>query len=687
MPGTWPSAGQDDFDMASLTSSPNSAAPAAAPTSTLPSSTIAGSSPAAATAQLRFPSSFADFRLPTSPSSSSLAGGHGQEGSATSSGLLAVGGPTLDAYPLFSKRLRRGSTLSMVNHTQDDGAETPPQPSPFHFAPPLPPGLGDSLGGPSRPQTPPNGFGSQTGHRPSSSSSSAMAVSPVSSKARLRSASPPAVPTLNPPSFRADSAGGLPRHPIHRLGMQRNHSFTGVRSSKGKGRDGGADSESPSEPEDQSPILSAATPALRPITRRGSLYPKHLAHISTARMLNEDPVTSEIKSEAQIQRLLQAQSSTPASSRLRQSSLSHAALVSARGRFPEDADDGDSDIFGSTKGGSSSSSSDDDLGLMMDDPDVVPPAPPPNSVAPALGQHFPRERFPSGLAGPAGITSAFGMALHAALASNPNPPPVTGLTSTPGLLTHRAANLSGSFSGSDGDALMGGTASPKSTTASPVGGWRETGSGRVNKRKAVDDVRLSPSLSFVFEDGRADPDWTPWQRYDPYGSSFAYKRRAVSPSTVFPPSGSLGFPPSAGSPTTHSRLPARIHSEAGPSSAATAPIPILSAAQRTTTPSSSYAPSSLHGPVSPYYTTSRSSRGGSPVPIPMSTSAGRMYGGSAPGLAGSGLGLSLLARDREGRRNDNGHGGIGGVWEATEGGFGGLKLGGPDPRGPGPDVG
>lgn len=474
--------------MASLTSSPSSAAPAAvAPTSSLASSTSSGPSSAAAS-QLRFPSSFADFRLPTSPSSS-LARGHGHEGQAAPSALLSVGGPVLNDYPL-SKRLRRGSTLSMVNSTQDDGTETPPHAapsSPFKYAPPLPPGHDESLGGPSRPHTPPNGFGGQLSHRPSSSSSSAMAISPVSSKARLRSASPPAVPTLNPPTFRADTAGGLPKHPIHRLGMQRNHSFTGARSSKGKGRDGGADSESPSEPEDQSPVLSAATPALRPITRRGSLYPKHLAHISTARMLNEDPVTSEIKSEAQIQRLLQAQSSTPASSRLRQSSLSHAALVSARGRFPEDADDGDSDIFGSTKGGSSSSSSDDDLGLMIDDSEIVPPAPPPNSVAPALGQHFPRDRYPSALAGPPGITSAFGMALHAALASNPNPPAVT---STPGLLTHRAANLSGSFSGSDGDALMGGTASPKSTTASPVGGWRETGGGRVNKRKAADDVRL-----------------------------------------------------------------------------------------------------------------------------------------------------------------------------------------------------
>lgn len=481
MTGTWPSStGPDDFDMASLTSSPSSSAPAAGPSpaTTLPMPMSSAQSSAAAT-QLRFPSSFAEFRLP----SQSPAAGHSQEGSTAAL--------TPDAYPLF-KRLRRGSTLSMVNHTLDDGAETPPltlPESPFHFAQPLPPGLGTSPAEPSRPQTPPNGFVGQMVHRPSSSSSSAMAISPASSKARLRSASPPIVPTLNPPSYRGDPAVGLPKHPIHRLGMQRNHSFTGARSAKGKGRDGGGDSESPSEPEDQSPVLSVAGPALRPITRRGSLYPKHLAHISTARMLSEDPVTSEIKSEAQIQRLLQAQSSTPASSRLRQSSLSHAALVSARGRFPEDVDDGDSDIFGSIKGGSSSSSSDDDLGLMMEEPDIVPPAPPPNSVAPALGQHFPRDRFSS--AGPAGITSAFGMALHAALASNPAPPPSTGPLSTPGLLTHRAANLSGSFSGSDGDALMGGTASPKSTTASPVGGWRETGSGRINKRKAADDVRLA----------------------------------------------------------------------------------------------------------------------------------------------------------------------------------------------------
>lgn len=158
------------------------------------------------------------------------------------------------------------------------------------------------------------------------------------------------------------------------------------------------------------------------------------------------------------------------------------------------------------------------------------------------------------------------------------------------------------------------------------------------------------------------------------------KRRAVSPSTVFPPNGGHNFPPTAGSPTTHSRSPAaRLPSEA--STSATVPIPI----SPSTHPSmqSAYFP----GPVSPYYTTSRSSRGCSPVPVNMSTSAGRMFGGSAPGLAGSGLGLSLLARDREGRRNDASGQGVAGVWDGAEGGFGALKLGGPEPREPGSGVG
>lgn len=498
--GPWPLASgqQDDLDMQGLTS-PASSAPMASPSALLHSATSSSAtSGPPAPSQMRFPSTFADFRLPTSPSSSLSPA---QDG-AGSPGRLSVGGAGIDTYPLFNnRRLRRGSTLSLVNHRLDDGADEPAQAlpaGPFNFvSPPPPPPIHHHLGPPARPQTPPNLSGQAT-YRPSSSSSSTMAISPASSKARLRSASPPAVPTLNPPQFRdSSSAAALPRHPISRLGMQRNHSFTGIRnssssSSKGKGRE--HDSESPSEPEDHSPVLSAATPALRPITRRGSLYPKHLAHISTAKMLNEDPVDSEIKSEAQIQRLLQSQSSAPASSRLRQS---HAALASARGRFPEDADDGDSDIFGSAKGGSSSSSSDDDFG-MEDDPEPAPPAPPPNSVTPALGQHFPRG-FP---AAAAPSTSTFGMALHAALAANPPALSATAATnplvSASGLLTHRAANLSGSFSGSDGDALMGGVGSPKSTTASPVGGWRETGTGRVNKRKAADEVSpfcLLPALA------------------------------------------------------------------------------------------------------------------------------------------------------------------------------------------------
>lgn len=183
------------------------------------------------------------------------------------------------------------------------------------------------------------------------------------------------------------------------------------------------------------------------------------------------------------------------------------------------------------------------------------------------------------------------------------------------------------------------------------------------------------------------------QRFEPYGSSFAFKRRAVSPSTVFPPTHSLGHaPPPMGSPTTAVRSPARIHPDAGPSSSAStttasAPIPISPAGNLSNGyPSSYFPPSSTHGPVSPYYTTSRSSRGGSPVPQPMSTSAGRMFGGSAPGLAGSGLGLSLLARDREGRKNELNGGGIGGVWE-SEGGLGGLKLSGSELNGAGTGVG
>lgn len=357
----------------------------------------------------------------------------------------------------------------------DSPAQSLPS-GPFSYAP-SPPHLSNLIP-PSRPQTPPN-HNNVSSYRPSSSSSSAMAISPASAQARLRSASPPAVPTLNPPQFRETAT--LPKHPIHRLGMQRNHSFTGIRSAqKGKGREM-VDSDSPSEPDDQSPVLSASTPALRPITRRGSLYPKHLAHVSTAKMLSEDPVSSEIRSEAQIQRLLQSQSSTPASSRLRQSSLSFAG----RGRFPEDADDGDSDIYGSTRGGSSSSSSETDFGMEEEDAEIVPPAAPPNSVIPSLGQHFPKDRFPP-LMTSSGV-SPLGMALNAALVSSGRP------SSASGLLTHRAAGLSRTSPSAGGDLVMGGMESPKSISGSPVGGWRDTGSGRVNKRKAAaDEVRPPP---------------------------------------------------------------------------------------------------------------------------------------------------------------------------------------------------
>lgn len=183
---------------------------------------------------LRFPSSFADFKLPTSPivaNSQAQAtfayhpppnndGGPSSSSSVFATGLAhgaqvsVNGGP--GAMDLAAKRARRGSLLSLNNHYRAGGQDEQRPTSPLAAAPSTSSftfGIPSSTSNSStfsststaRPSTPPaNGhWGSslaREGRTHSAQSSSSMMISPPAShKVLSRPTSPMA--TLNPPSF------------------------------------------------------------------------------------------------------------------------------------------------------------------------------------------------------------------------------------------------------------------------------------------------------------------------------------------------------------------------------------------------------------------------------------------------------------------------------------------------------
>lgn len=352
---------------------------------------------------IRFPSSFADFKLPSVhpppvPPSSNPWSYPASSTSAASNGSTTADG--LEGYPLYHKRrMRRGSTLSLNNHSASailaesrsmDGSspttgsfnpegstasssssttgEPHSKPNPFRFGPT--PTI-SSFGTPSPSANPDPNTAKwdqpQSDVRPSSAGSTAM-LSPSSTKSRMRSGSPPGAPVLNPSASQASDSG-----------------------SKGEA-------------------------TLRMVTRRGSLYvshtfsqdkpscslkhldrlsfqPKHMAHTLTAKLLSTElnPSSSEIRSEAQIQRLLASLSTTPTPFRSR-SSLSGGAsaegrlkvLSGGRNRFPED----EGDLFEQNEFSGEDTSEEDDLTME----DTIDPG----------------ESFLPGRDGSAQIRSAFG---------------------------------------------------------------------------------------------------------------------------------------------------------------------------------------------------------------------------------------------------------------------------------------
>jgi hypothetical protein len=251
----------------------------------------------------------------------------------------------------------------------------------------------------------------------------------------------------------------------------------------------------------------------------------------------------------------------------------------------------------------------------------------------------------SGGAGGAGGLGGFDINLHSTATPPSAIPSVLASSSSashhhhhphPPHATHRPG------SGGGDDASMIPLSSP--VMASPLPSmWREgNGKASSNKRKAED-------------------------RFE--GMS---KRRAVSPSTVLFPNNSNISPFSNlastlsmstnTSSSTSSGLASPTLSHSNLSSGRPAVHPPLSIPASAPIPiSSPFASAHSHHHSHSY---SRSSRAGSPIPQSlMSTSAtsvsgGRSLGGSAPGIAGAGLGLTLLQREREGARRDRAMSGI-----------------------------
>lgn len=281
----------DDFDMAS---SPPASALRQSIASLSPSTSTATHE--GSTAPVRFPSSFADFKLSSTAHSSfsftapaPLSGSHMPSfsaGSPTAGSPLTTNGDGLDnSYSLFRKG-RRPSTLAVTrpygasDMGGDDGALSasvpPPQhhhafgsqhanPSPTsHSFPPSTSTHGSSI---PRPHTPENWSYSP---RPSMNGTSPaggpeMAVSPAKVSLATRSASPP---LLNPPpSFSGEAAFVGRPSPLMggRLG-----------DLKGKGKEVLEMDESSSSSEEggREGLVS------RPITRRGSLLVRFASSIA-----------------------------------------------------------------------------------------------------------------------------------------------------------------------------------------------------------------------------------------------------------------------------------------------------------------------------------------------------------------------------------------------------------------------
>ncbi|CDZ96433.1 hypothetical protein [Phaffia rhodozyma] len=665
---------------------------------------------------VRFPSSFADFKLPpvrlsgihsstVKPNLSTwptVSAHHGSPSFPSSSSSSSTGPSTvamnesLEGYPLFhpKKHTRKSSTLSLNNHAHDDhlriinrlpqnrptprfpssagsslltsspgeGSPIINQPGVFSFGPtpsassfgtlqpsvrsyPLPfQSIGSSTSAASHPGSSrvggPDGEGSdrtdspsiwaqaQDSSRPLSAESTAM-LSPSSTKGRLRSNSPPGIPVLNP---------------------------NGAEEGKTEA-------------------------SIRAVTRRGSLYPKHIAHTLTAKLLSTEsnPSTSEIRSEAQIQRLLTSHSSSPTPFRSR-SSLSGGPssigggghrvgpgnrfrpfFAGGRNRFPED----EGDLFDRDPLSEEDTSEDDDLCMEDEISTTDSPVDPASlfggsssfgqtSQSPALPhQTFTSDNRPSGQHQQLGLAklSVTPMMINPSGRSPSKTNThvigdgegdtgmmVVGSSPVMGSPRRRSGSCSGSGSiggGSMSSSIPGSGFGVRPVTPGSAGmGWRESGG---KKRKVAID-----------------------ERFDPYASSLAFKRRAVSPSTTLLP------PPTSSSYTNT------------PSFLQQSPVPSLSAFHPNPQSQSQSQSQTQPIPISlTYYTAS--SRHGSPLPMHsqiLSSSAGggtaRSLGGSAPGYAGPGLGTSLLAREREGRRSSvSGFG----TWEDDEAGLSGMKLG------------
>ncbi|KAL7414219.1 hypothetical protein BDY24DRAFT_386235 [Mrakia frigida] len=668
------------------------------------SSSVLPSSPASiptTSGAVRFPSSFADFKLPTSPHQGGGIHGsfsYGSGAESTSSvplgfgALLANGGggggggsAGMDPNSLAAKRARRGSLLSLNNHYRGTAGDSAMVDSAIEQHRPTSPlslssssatfqfGLAStssyssttSSHATARPSTPPLSISSPWNSsltrdgRPtsSSSSSSMMMISPqTSAKVLTRPSSPVAL--LNPPSFREvmsspkrDGGSGGARFETGRIvgGVDQQLRDLEDQMELGGGGGGGG----------REGIVS------RPITRTRNLKPqiKRTTTLLAAEAMPVDFYRAEASQEADWRRKTTSMPISPATLKIRSSlsgstpSSSSAAAAANQhrlqaGRFPEDADV-DDDIFANGMGGQSSGSSDDDDG--MDDGNGTDGEGEGSVAGGSVTSTSIRERTSFGSLGNFGLGGGGGG--H----SSATPPPsfAVPVPATAGMFGgHRM-----SMEGGGGDAsmvisspvlgsAMTGMASPAGTPGGGGGmqGWRDSGKAG-NKRKAADD------------------------RFEPYT-----KRRAVSPSTVL-------FPNSNSQPTnntTASALPTHTSSSSSSSSSAGAnPLASPIYGQPPSLPSSNLSTSTLPIPIisntpSPYYaTTSSRSRADSPVP-PMAFSnggnsstaggAGRSFGASSP-FTGPGLGLSLLQREREGRRV------VAAAMEMEEEGEGGGVLG------------
>lgn len=188
---------------------------------------------------------------------------------------------------------------------------------------------------------------------------------------------------------------------------------------------------------------------------------------------------TEIQSEAQIQRLLQAQSASPSTLKPRSSLSAHRF---ARGRFPEDVDD-DDDLFGGRSPDSSDSDAPDemeDVGAETGD----------ESSSIGVGSHGPRARSSLGSLGAFSSLGGFGVTSRMDEAT---PPPSGMPTPTNGSFPHHRSSNGGGNGEHDYPTLA---SSP--IVGSPIGmsmSWRDSGKAS-NKRKAAEEVRFLQVRSY-----------------------------------------------------------------------------------------------------------------------------------------------------------------------------------------------